>query len=174
MEQERRAQRNRAAAIRKGDHGPYTALRWVSTLFKSAAVFLAVAVLAESIAGVRADGWSALPLMLGEVARVAVMTVLLWAGGDLVRLLLQIGRDLRAERVLLARIAHRAQSSPLMATAPTVGDDLLPEGAAERRARGSGVLEVERPDGESIVPEWGRGAAADPGGESGEPGEAAA
>jgi hypothetical protein len=107
MEQERRIQRNRSAAIRKGDHGAYTALRWVSILFKSAAVFLAVAIFAEFIAGIRADGWVVMPFLLGELARATVLGVILWAGGDLVRLLLQIGRDLRAERILLARIAHR-------------------------------------------------------------------
>jgi hypothetical protein len=107
MEQDRRAQRSQAAAIRMGDQRPYTALRWVSTLFKSAAVFLVVAIVAEFIAGIRAEGWAALPFLLGEVARAVVLAIVLWAGGDLVRLLLQIGRDLRAERVLLARIAYR-------------------------------------------------------------------
>lgn len=107
MEVERRTRRNRPAAIRKGDHRSYTSLRWVSILFKSASVFLAVAVFAECVAGVRTEGWALLPLLLGEAARVAIFSIFLWAGGDLIRLLLQIGRDLRAERVILARIAHR-------------------------------------------------------------------
>lgn len=190
MEQERRAQRHRAAAIRSGDHGPYTALRWVSTLLKSAAVFLAVAVLAECIAGIRAEGWSALPILLGEVARATVLTILLWAGGDLVRLLLQIGKDLRAERVLLARIAHR--TSPLeMAGDPSspealfvgadhsgeaesavvgaVADDAM-DGVVGDSAVGGGAAGSER-----IRPAWGRGDLASPGdGESSQPGGAAA
>jgi hypothetical protein len=39
-------------SIRQSDIEPYTALRWVGTLFKAAAIFLAVAVLGEFIAGV--------------------------------------------------------------------------------------------------------------------------
>jgi len=110
MDHDHRGEGRRVAAIRRGDHASYTALRWVATLFKSAAVFLLVAIFAECIAGVRADGWSVLPYLLGELARATVLAILLWAGGDLIRLLLQIGRDLRAERVLLARIAYRTSS----------------------------------------------------------------
>jgi hypothetical protein len=164
MEQERRAQWSRAAAIRQGDHGSYTALRWVSTLFKSASVFLAVAMLAEFIAGIRAEGWSAMPILLGEVARATVLAVLLWAGGDLVRLLLQIGRDLRAERVLLARIAYRTVD-------PRVGAE---EEALAESMPGDGVSAVDgaAPGGSGSV--WGRLAAPDAAVDGSEPGEAAA
>jgi hypothetical protein len=167
MEQERRAQRNRAAAIRKGDHGPYTALRWVSTLFKSAAVFLSVAVLAEFIAGVRAEGWGIMPILLGEVARATILVVVLWAGGDLIRLFLQMARDLRAERVLLARIAYRAATERSESVVPELAEGIL-EGAVDPDPRGGRVA----PEGTG--PGWGMELAADPGGEGGGTGEAAA
>lgn len=133
MEGEGRVRRHRAAAIRKGDQGSYTALRWVSTLCRSAAVFLGVAVFAECVAGIRAEGWTAVPILLGEVARATVFSIVLWAGGDLIRLLLQIGRDLRAGRVLLARIAHRTAQAPASVTAESEGAV-----AADR------VIELER------------------------------
>ncbi|HEX6937861.1 MAG TPA: hypothetical protein VF158_00505 [Longimicrobiales bacterium] len=108
MDRDRRhRRRHRIGVVRKSDIEPYTALRWVASLFKAAAVFLAVAVVAEFIAGLRLDGWAALPVLLGEVARTAVLAVVLWGGGDLVRLLVDVGHDVRAERILLARLLNR-------------------------------------------------------------------
>jgi len=102
-----RGRRARAAPVRQGDIEPYTALRWVSTLFKGAAVFLGVAIVAEFIAGIAAVGLSVVPELLGELVRTAVLAVVLWGGGDLVRLLIHLGHDIRAERILLTRIAAR-------------------------------------------------------------------
>ncbi len=94
-------------AVRDTDVDPYTALRWVGTLFKAAAVFLAVALLGEFIAGLQMDGTQALPQLLGQSARTIVLAVVLWGGGDLVRLLIRLGNDVRAERILLSRLVHR-------------------------------------------------------------------
>jgi len=102
-----RGRRSGAAPVRQGDIEPYTALRWVSTLFKGAAVFLGVAIVAEFIAGIAAVGLNVVPELLGELVRTAVFAVVLWGGGDLVRLLIHLGHDIRAERILLTRIAAR-------------------------------------------------------------------
>jgi hypothetical protein len=99
-------------SVRQSDIEPYTALRWVGTLFKAAAVFLAVAIVGEFIAGLRFSGAGALPTLLGELARTIVMAVVLWGGGDLVRLLIQLGNDVRAERILLSRLVHRTPVPP--------------------------------------------------------------
>jgi hypothetical protein len=107
MQDDKAPRNTRAGAVRRGDIEAYTALRWVGILFKAAAVFLGVALLAEIIAGLNVDGWAALPTLLGEAARALVFAVVLWGGGDLVRLLIHLGHDVRAERVLLSRIAHR-------------------------------------------------------------------
>ena len=94
-------------SVRQSDIEPYTALRWLGTLFKAAAVFLAVAVIGEFIAELRFNGAGALPTLLGRLARTGVFAVVLWGGGDLVRLLVQLGNDVRAERILLSRLVHR-------------------------------------------------------------------
>lgn len=99
-------------SVRQSDIEPYTALRWLGTLFKAAAVFLAVAVVGEFIAGLRFNGAAALPTLLGELAKTIVMAVVLWGGGDLVRLLIQLGNDVRAERILLSRLVHRTPAPP--------------------------------------------------------------
>jgi hypothetical protein len=94
-------------SIRDSDVEPYTALRWVGTLFKAAAVFLAVATVGELIAGLQMEGARILPVLLGEAARTGVLAVVLWGAGDLVRLLIQLGNDVRAERILLSRLVYR-------------------------------------------------------------------
>jgi len=113
LDEEGRPRAARAAAIREEDIEPYTALRWVSTLFKAAAVFLVVALIGESIAGLKVAGTEAIPLLLGEVARTLVFIVVLWGAGDLVRLFIDLGHDIRAQRVLLARLAYRVRDNDL-------------------------------------------------------------
>lgn len=97
----------RPGAVRSTDLEPYTGLRWVSTLFKAAAVFVFVALAAEFVAGLRLAGTTALPALLGETAQTVVLAVVLWGGGDLVRLLVDMGHDLRAERILMVRLLSR-------------------------------------------------------------------
>ena len=97
----------RAGAVRSTDLEPYTGLRWTATLFKAAAVFIFVALAAEFVAGLRLTGARALPDLLGQTARTAVLAVVLWGGGDLVRLLVDMGHDLRAERILMVRLLSR-------------------------------------------------------------------
>lgn len=99
--------RRRPGAVRSTDLEPYTGLRWVSTLFKAAAVFVFVALAAEFVAGLRLAGTTALPALLGETAQTVVLAVVLWGGGDLVRLLVDMGHDLRAERILMVRLLSR-------------------------------------------------------------------
>lgn len=113
-------------SVRQSDIEPYTALRWVGTLFKAAAVFLAVAIVGEFIAGLRFNGAGALPTLLGELARTIVLAVVLWGGGDLVRLLIQLGNDVRAERILLSRLVHRTP-----APAGEHRDSMDPDGALD-------------------------------------------
>jgi hypothetical protein len=95
------------AGVRQADIEPYTALVWVGRLFKGAAIFLMVAIVGEFIAGIRVEGVAALPIILGELVRTVALAVVLWGAGDLVRLLMHVGNDIRAQRVLLVRIAAR-------------------------------------------------------------------
>lgn len=103
----KRAEKAFIGAVRQSDIEPYTALRWLGTLFKSAAVFLLVAVIGEFIAGLRFEGVRSLPILLGELARTLVLAVVMWGVGDLVRLLIAVGNDIRAERILMARLVFR-------------------------------------------------------------------
>jgi hypothetical protein len=112
MAEEKRPREHSVGLVRQSDIEPYTALRWVGTMFKAAAIFLAVAVVGEFIAELRFQGSGALPELLGRLARTTVLAVVLWGGGDLVRLLVQLGNDVRAERILLSRLVHRTPALP--------------------------------------------------------------
>jgi hypothetical protein len=103
----KRLQKAVVGSVRRTDIEPYTALKWLGTLFKSAAVFLAIALVGEFVAGLRFEGARAVPILMGQLARTIVLAVIMWGAGDLVRLLITVGNDIRAERILLARLVYR-------------------------------------------------------------------
>lgn len=110
--------------VRQDDIQPYTGLSWVGTVFKAAAIFLVVALVGQFIAGLRAAGVSNLPYLLGETARTFVFMVVLWGAGDLVRLLVDVGHDIRAQRIFLTRLEWRSRE-----------EDARRERSRERRRR---------------------------------------
>ena len=101
--------------VRAGDIEPYIGLRYLSKLFRFMAIILVLLLLAETITGIVKQGRAAIPTLLGEMSRLIVLAGLLWGTGDLAILLIDIGHDVRAARILLGRqIAHNVleQSSP--------------------------------------------------------------
>ena len=67
-----------------------------------------VALTAEVIAGVALEGAGAIFPLFAEVIRGIVLAAILWGAGDLTILLIDVGHDVRAARVLLGRISARA------------------------------------------------------------------
>jgi hypothetical protein len=61
---------------------------------------------AEVLLGVRADGLTALPVLLLEVAQLLVIAGLLWGGGDIAKLILETNHDIRASRVMLWQLTQ--------------------------------------------------------------------
>ena len=101
--------------IRQSDLEPYVGLRYLSKLFKLMGVILALLLVAEVITGVMAQGSAAVPTLLGEASRLIVLAGLLWGVGDLAILLIDVGHDVRAARILLAR-QTRALHGPSIET----------------------------------------------------------
>ncbi|MES2178127.1 MAG: hypothetical protein V4550_09705 [Gemmatimonadota bacterium] len=89
--------------IRQSDLEPYVGLRYLSKLFKLMGVVLGLLLLAEIVTGFMAQGGAAMPTLLGEASRLIVLAGLLWGVGDLAILLIDVGHDVRAARILLAR-----------------------------------------------------------------------
>ncbi len=92
--------------IRTSDLEPYVGLRYLSKLFKLMGVILGLLLLAEIVTGVMAQGSAAIPTLLGEASRLIVLAGMLWGIGDLAILLIDVGHDVRAARILLARQTH--------------------------------------------------------------------
>jgi hypothetical protein len=100
------------AAIRADDMEPYMALQYVARLFKIAALVVIFALAAEVVAGLVLEGAGALLPLLAEVIRGTVLAAILWGAGDLTILLIDVGHDVRAARVLLGRLSARATDDP--------------------------------------------------------------
>jgi hypothetical protein len=119
--------------VRQSDLEPYVGLRYLSKLFKLMGVILVLLLVAEVITGVVAQGSAAVPTLLGEASRLIVLAGLLWGVGDLAILLIDVGHDVRAARILLARQNHvltggerRPPDGGLRPT-PSIGLDSIPE-----------------------------------------------
>ena len=103
----RRGSNDPVFQVRNSDVEPYTGLRYLSKLFRLMAVIILLLLIAEVSTGLYSNGAAALPTLLSEVSRLIVLAGLLWGVGDLAILLIDVGHDVRASRILLGRqVAH--------------------------------------------------------------------
>jgi hypothetical protein len=106
--------------VRAKDIEPYIGLRYLSKLFRFMAIILVLLLIAETVTGLMKQGRAAVPTLLGEMSRLIVLAGLLWGTGDLAILLIDVGHDVRATRILLGRqIAHNVLDHPHPPAAPT-------------------------------------------------------
>jgi hypothetical protein len=111
--QPRRFDADAVTHVRASDIEPYIGLRYLSKLFRFMAIILVLLLVAEVVTGVMKQGRASIPTLLGEVSRLIVLAGLLWGTGDLAILLIDIGHDVRAARILLGRqIAHNVLEHP--------------------------------------------------------------
>ena len=123
--------------VRASDIEPYIGLRYLSKLFRFMAIILVLLLVAEVITGLVNQGRAAIPTLLGEMSRLIVLAGLLWGTGDLAILLIDVGHDVRAARILLSRqVVHHVTDhhggSHAAPPAPGSGD----RGPAVARDRG--------------------------------------
>src|SRR6266540_7321345 len=97
--------RDPSMQVRTADLEPYVGLGYLSKLFKLMAIILLLLLASEIITGLLAQGRDAIPTLLGEMSRLIVLAGLLWGSGDLALLLIDVGHDVRATRILLGRQA---------------------------------------------------------------------
>jgi hypothetical protein len=99
--------------VRSSDLEPYTGLRYLSKLFRFMAIIMILLLAAEIATGIYTQGSASLPTLLGEASRLIVLAGVLWGTGDLAHLLIDVGHDVRAARILVARVAHAAKAPPI-------------------------------------------------------------
>jgi hypothetical protein len=100
--------------VRAADLEPYVGLRYVAKLFRLMALILVLLLVAEVVTGLTTQGSAAIPTLIAEGSRLIVLAGLLWASGDLAILLIDIGHDVRATRILIGRQSahHLAEHHP--------------------------------------------------------------
>ena len=120
VERHRDAAAEAAMHVRAADMEPYVGLRYVAKLFRIIALILLMLLIAEVSIGFYQQGMQALPTLLAIGSRLLVLAGLLWGGGDIAILLIDIGHDVRATRILAGRQAahHIAQHHPVEHEAP--------------------------------------------------------
>lgn len=130
------ALRRDPGAIRAEDTEPYIGLQYIARLFKIVAMIVLVAIIAEVVAGLMFEASSGTPAwpelmlnLLAEVIQGGVLAAMLWGAGDLTLLLIDVGHDVRAGRVLLGRMSARMNQPD--------GGDMRRERSAERGGPGS-------------------------------------
>lgn len=91
--------------VRAADLEPYVGLRYLSKLFRVMAIIIGLLLIAEVVTGFVTQGSAAIPTLLGEASKLLVLAGLMWGIGDLAILLIDIGHDVRATRILTGRQA---------------------------------------------------------------------
>jgi hypothetical protein len=112
----RRAGRDPLMQVRDADLEPYVGLRYLSKLFRLIAVVLILLLVAEVVTGLTRQGVESIPTLVSEVSRLIVLAGLLWGIGDLAILLVDVGHDLRAVRILIGRQTAHVVNHPTATT----------------------------------------------------------
>src|SRR5437868_14943374 len=95
--------------VRSSDLEPYVGLRYLSKLFRLIAIILLLLLVAEIVTGITTQGSASIPTLLGEASRLIVLAGALWGVGDLAILMIDVGHDVRAARILLGRQLHAGE-----------------------------------------------------------------
>ncbi|HEU4565652.1 MAG TPA: hypothetical protein VFS05_13415 [Gemmatimonadaceae bacterium] len=98
--------------VRAADLEPYVGLRYVARLFRIIALIILMLLVAEVAVGLYQEGWQSVWGLLSEASRLLVLAGLLWGAGDLMGLLIDIGHDVRATRILIGRQAAQQMGDP--------------------------------------------------------------
>lgn len=102
-------ERNTPGSVRAEDTEPYIGLQYIARLFKIVSFMVIFALVLEVVLGVASDGARAILPLFAEIVQNGVLAAILWGAADIVLLLIDLGHDVRASRVLLGRVSARGE-----------------------------------------------------------------
>ncbi len=118
--------------VRDHDIEPTVTIHWVAILFRVMAGLLFVLMVLQIALGLTSTVEISYGVLFAEAVRLLIFAGLLWAAGAISDLFVKSHHDLRATRILLARIAYRLREDP-HAVPPPAGDRTLgPDDAGYR------------------------------------------
>ena len=91
--------------VRLTDIEPYIGLRYLSKLFRVIAIIVLLAMILEIGLGINEMGSAAIPTLIRVTMTMLAIAGLFWGAGDLAILMIDIGHDVRAARILIGRQA---------------------------------------------------------------------
>ena len=93
-------------AVREEDIEPVEGLRRIALLFRGMAILLLVLMALQVLFGLTSTVPISIGVLLADAVRLIIFAGLLWGGGDLAVLYVKSHHDMRATRILIARIAY--------------------------------------------------------------------
>ena len=104
--------------VREDDIDSTLGLHWVAWMFRALAALVFVLMLLQLALGLTSTVDLSYGVLFAEAVRMLILTCLLWGAGALADLFVRSHHDLRATRVLLARIAYRLREDTPAVPAP--------------------------------------------------------
>ena len=98
-------------SVREEDIEPVQGLRTIAVLFRGMAILLVILMVLQVVFGLTSTVPISVGVLLADAVRLLIFAGLLWAAGDLAVLWVKSHHDLRALRILNARIAHTLEKS---------------------------------------------------------------
>lgn len=98
--------------VRDDDIEPTASLHWVAGLFRVMAGLLFVLLVLQIALGLTSTVEISYGVLFAEAVRLLIFAGLLWGAGALADLFVKSHHDIRATRILLARIAYRLREDP--------------------------------------------------------------
>lgn len=102
-------ERTTPGSVRAEDTEPYIGLQYIARLFKIVSFMVIFALGLEILLGVASEGVRAILPLVAEIVQNGVLAAILWGAADIVLLLIDLGHDVRASRVLLGRVSARGE-----------------------------------------------------------------
>lgn len=97
--------------VREEDIEQMKGIRFIAWLFRGMAVLLIVLMVLQLLSGISGAVPASPGVLFAEAVRLVIFAGLLWGVGDLAVLWIKSHYDIRASRILLARLAHMVRES---------------------------------------------------------------